>query len=530
MKKNTLLALSFSLLSLLLLSCTNTTSTQTGSLAGTVQLEGETDHSGIVIGIFELAELDPDIVEANTKWPHIGVKINQHTEFDHRFGTLVKTGETDASGYFEINNIPTGVYNVVAIKDSFGFRYIYNVQINDGENELNSLRTKDQGVKNKEKIKSQNSKKDEIILNPESSKNDFSLSSLLFSLDSESEITLFPATHITSDITSPTTFLSHHHYIIEKDIIIDDELTIEPGAVVRLNEGVKMSIYGDLTAVGQEDNFIWFTSNDSINSKLKIKNLKLRAITDYNRVELDGTLNKQVSYCKFDHAGTGLFSRVNGFEISNCIFRDSQGGFKAENVDSCFCSNLLCEEIDNEQEAGIYFSQVENGCIEKNVVNNCVNGIKIKTYSNPDVKNNYIENCEFGFKVSYYSSPIIQNNEINESNIAVYNYYFSAAEIIYNNIKSNYGIIIDRVNSIISIGKNNFENELYSIQLKPQEVGVDVDAEYNYFGTNNINAIEDKIFDRNDVNEQEQIHYGIIDVIPYLEEPCQNSGINFINQ
>ncbi|HHE38790.1 MAG TPA: hypothetical protein ENL20_09500, partial [Candidatus Cloacimonetes bacterium] len=117
MKKNTLLALSFSLLSLLLLSCTNTTSTQTGSLAGTVQLEGETDHSGIVIGIFELAELDPDIVEANTKWPHIGVKINQHTEFDHRFGTLVKTGETDASGYFEINNIPTGVYNVVAIKD-----------------------------------------------------------------------------------------------------------------------------------------------------------------------------------------------------------------------------------------------------------------------------------------------------------------------------------------------------------------------------------------------------------------------------
>ncbi len=54
-----------------LLSCT--TQPQSGSLSGTIQLQGEADHSGIIIGVYELAELDPDIVEANQKWPHIGV-------------------------------------------------------------------------------------------------------------------------------------------------------------------------------------------------------------------------------------------------------------------------------------------------------------------------------------------------------------------------------------------------------------------------------------------------------------------------
>jgi len=50
-----------------------TTQPQSGSLSGTIHLENEANHSGIIIGVYELAELDPDIVEANQKWPHIGV-------------------------------------------------------------------------------------------------------------------------------------------------------------------------------------------------------------------------------------------------------------------------------------------------------------------------------------------------------------------------------------------------------------------------------------------------------------------------
>ena len=101
------------LLIITLLSCT--TQPQTGTLSGNVQLQGEEDHSNITIAIFELATLDPDIVAINQEYPHIGVIINQPTEFDHRFGNLVKYTETDANGNFKIKDIPTGRYNVVAI-------------------------------------------------------------------------------------------------------------------------------------------------------------------------------------------------------------------------------------------------------------------------------------------------------------------------------------------------------------------------------------------------------------------------------
>ena len=69
--KSTLFIIHYALYILLiipLLSCT--TEPQTGSLTGNVQLQGEEDHSGIIIGVYELSELDPDIVAINEEYPN----------------------------------------------------------------------------------------------------------------------------------------------------------------------------------------------------------------------------------------------------------------------------------------------------------------------------------------------------------------------------------------------------------------------------------------------------------------------------
>jgi len=510
--KKTLSIIHYSLFILIIITlsfCSNT-GPQTGSLSGTVQLEDQSDHSCIVIGIYELAELDPDIVDANQKWPHIGVIINQMTEFDHRFGTLVKTGETDASGYFEIKDIPTGVYNVVAIKDSFGFRYIYNAQINDGNNEL-SAKNKDK----RSKIKSENSTD---VLN---------LSSLVFDLNNRtSDLTLFPETIISSDISTPTTWQSDHHYIIERDIIVDDEITIEPGAVIRLNDRVKLTINGDLTADGRVDNFIWFTSNDSIFSSSVFRFPSPVSLYEYKTIELDGTLNKEVAYCKFDHAGTGLLSKVNGFEISDCIFRESNCGFKAEDVDSTFCSNLLCENITGESEGGIYFgSSVDGGNIKNNVCSNCVNGIKIYNHSNPEVKNNYIVNCNTGIDISYYSSPNIKNNEINFCVIGIKNHLYNESFTIEkNNFNCTIGIkSLSHISNPINVHYNNFNCENYAVSLGSDSFNIYF--ENNYFYTINEDEIQELIYDKNDVEGPNQQYYGIVNYIPFLTQEYKYAGI-----
>ncbi len=535
--KKILLSISFSLLSLLLFFCTST-SPQTGSLSGTIHLENQQDHSGIVIGVYELAELDPDIVAINQEYPFIGVIINQHTEFDHRFSTLIKTGETDASGFFEINNIPTGVYNVVAIKDGYGFRYIYNVNINNGTTNLEDFINI--GLSRRSVTETDDNPLSKAMLDFElnyplrdkskklkgTQENDSSLLSSSFSLE-KADITLYPETIINTDISTPTTFYSFHHYIIEQDITVDDELTIEPGAVVRLNDGVKLTIYGDLSAIGQEDNFIWFTSNDSLFSLFTSPISPI--LYQYNRVELTGSPNKSVSFCKFDHAGTGLLSKVNGFRISDCIFRNSQCGFKAESVDSTFCRNLLCKVIINEEQGGIYFNQVEDGCIERNIVNDCENGMIIKTNSSPEIKNNYIDNCNTGIDISYSSSSDIHNNEIYECETGVYTHAGSYPDICRNEINTNYGIITYGCSApnIIQVHYNNLNCIYFAIQIKRRGYACasDISAGNNYFYTINEGEIQELIYDKNDVEGPDQQYYGIVDYQPFLTQEYHYAGI-----
>jgi len=483
---------------LLIITCT--TSPQTGTLSGTINLEGQTDHSNITIGIYELAMLDPDIVEANQKWPHIGVIINQMTEFDHRFGTLVKTGDTDASGSFEITNIPTGIYNVIAIKDSFGFRYIYNVQINNGSNNLEV-----KSISHFPSPISQGEKTPQTYI--------------------KADITLFPATHITYDITSPTTFLSYHHYIIEQDIIVDDELTIKSGAVVRLNQGKDITSYGTFNAVGEYENFIWFTKNDGFSEDLYSIEPDSNYIWD--KVTLEPYSQAQVQWCRFDWANIGLLNHVNGFEISDCIFRESNCGFKAEDVDSTFCSNLLCRDILNESEAAIYFYQVANGLIEKNVMHDCENGMIIKDESSPEVNNNYISNCNNGVDISHGSSSDIHNNEISCFDYSIYIAHYSDSIIEKNNFNSKIGIRIYNFGDRQSeIHNNNLNCSKYAIELKADyctPIYYNINAENNYYYTNNENEIEKILYDKYDGNQYIE---GEVFYIPFLTQEYPYAGIH----
>lgn len=119
----------FSLLSFFIFGgCSDSPSSSedTLSMSGTVQLEEKTDHSGVTIGLYRLIELDTAIVRLNQQYPNIGVQISQQTEFDHREHEPVARTTSNASGSWKIDGIQSGQYHVVAEKDSFGWKYLYN--------------------------------------------------------------------------------------------------------------------------------------------------------------------------------------------------------------------------------------------------------------------------------------------------------------------------------------------------------------------------------------------------------------------
>jgi len=89
--------------------CSCSTEPQTGSLSGTIHLSDQTDHSGITVALYDLTELDQEIVDINEEYDFIGVIINQTTELDHRFANLTKYTQTDVNGNFIIKKYPTHI-------------------------------------------------------------------------------------------------------------------------------------------------------------------------------------------------------------------------------------------------------------------------------------------------------------------------------------------------------------------------------------------------------------------------------------
>lgn len=144
-KKTLWLMCMFFLASYVLLSvigCTScSTKPQTASLTGVVILNNDSgdsandpvDYSGVIIALYELAILDTTLVRIHTKHPQIGVPISQATDFDHRNYNPVKTTMSNADGSFQIEAIDAGIYNVALLKEDWGIRYAYEIEISKGQ-------------------------------------------------------------------------------------------------------------------------------------------------------------------------------------------------------------------------------------------------------------------------------------------------------------------------------------------------------------------------------------------------------------
>ena len=118
----------YPVLILLFLCCSKQpTSPETGPLTGTVLLEAQTNHSGITVALYKLAELDTTILRYNREYPSVGFPISQATEFEHKLGEVVAEAKTKQDGSFEIAGVEEETYNFVAEKAGFGWKYLYNL-------------------------------------------------------------------------------------------------------------------------------------------------------------------------------------------------------------------------------------------------------------------------------------------------------------------------------------------------------------------------------------------------------------------
>ena len=144
---------------------------------------------------------------------------------------------------------------------------------------------------------------------------------------------------ISSNLTSPTTWEGDKTYIIDKDnLYIDAQLTIEPGATIKIMNGgnIILKTNGNIIANGTSTRPIIFTSikDDSHgDDSNKDGDNTIPAAGDWGCINLNGSQNSTFTYCQFMYGGrdntnpaTVDVSSEAKADFNNCTFAYNSGG------------------------------------------------------------------------------------------------------------------------------------------------------------------------------------------------------------
>jgi len=144
---------------------------------------------------------------------------------------------------------------------------------------------------------------------------------------------------ISEDITSETTWEGDKTYIIDKEnLYISADLTIEPGATIKIMSGGNIIVKGrgNIICNGTSANPIVFTSiKDDSNGgdNNKDGDNTIPAAGDWGCINLNGSQNSSFTYCKFLYGGrdnanpaTVDVSSEATASFNNCTFAYNSGG------------------------------------------------------------------------------------------------------------------------------------------------------------------------------------------------------------
>jgi len=351
-------------------SCSTSTKPETGSLSGKVILVNDTgdpaldpvDYSGITVALYEVQPLDTTLVRINNEYPQIGIPLSYKTEFDHRLYAARYSVQTYPEGNFSFSNITVGHYHIVVLKEGWGYSYLYNLEIRKGCNSLQ-----------------QYIQDDKLILYPER---------------------IMPTTTM-----NPYLFSSGRQYVFNDNSIMLNDITMEPGAILRVKPNCNLSFASNVTIANNpmSERFI-ITSNDKIYQTSNTKQINL-----FDKVKFLTTNTVNINRGKVSFVQNGL--QFNGeFNIENMIFTDV-GASIVGTIAQCTISKSLFKN-------GTSIGQSLYGSISvtNNVFYNNSDKCMILYDSVGFVSNNYFEKNKIGcqpFRGSYeISHNCFNNNEI----------------------------------------------------------------------------------------------------------------------
>jgi len=312
-----------------LFTCSKTPSSPEGiTFSGTVTLEGQADNSGVTVMLFKPVEMDTALTNVRLKHPNVGIPLNQRTEFYWREHTPAYQATTDASGAWKIDGVESGVYNIVAKKEGFGWRVKY-----------------DTGA----------------------SGNSISLKKAIVWNGTFSQSLSVPAGSFVS-IEGNTTFAP------------GAQLTVGAGSILEFRNSSSLTVSDRLTLGGASGNEIYVTQRDTANfSRLNIEQGDNSQI-DYavffnlkNGVYIKNSNNLTVKHCRFKMAKKSIeIFNGNNAQVENNVISEMNNGLITQETNLLLIKNLIV----NNKENGLKSLSAKNSIVQNNIFkNNNKNGL-----------------------------------------------------------------------------------------------------------------------------------------------------------
>jgi hypothetical protein len=416
LKSFTFYLLTFSFLLLLACSKNGTDGNDnTITVSGKVTLEGQSDHSGVKVMLFNPIAIDTVLTNLNSRYSNVGIEANQRTEFYWWEHTPAYQTTTGGDGSWSIDNVADGTYHVVAERAGYGWKVIYNAPYAQNNVQLEAV---------------------------------FQLS---------------------GTIVQDLTFTTGKHVVISGSVVFNQgrKLTIEPNVTVEFANNGKLEINGLLLCNGTKGNEVYLVSRESANTSRVRLNLATNSTVNYVCIK---NLSEGLLLSGSDST-TIMNSRFNNGQDAITLFNSKSVKLQNNYVSDMNSAIVSDASGKNEYEKNIIVNIIEfgldafnedNSLIQNNVFKNCGDyGIAINPTGAPgsilELQNfvihfNDFVNNQNHIKVGRKAFCIVdQNNFLKEQDYAVWVAEINSVDTL--NFKDNYWGYTDPV----QIGEKIFD-------------------------------------------------------------------------
>lgn len=469
------------ILSIIITSCSSSSSSDpNASIAGQINLEAHGNHAGITVALYQLAQADSTLIRVKNENPNLGVSLVQKVIFDHRQQVPVKTVQTDNNGFFTMDGVIPGQYNLVLLKEGWSTKYFYQVQITSGENNLFS--------------------------------------------ENKGMTIMKALVNVPTVINSPFTFQNGVQYIFSQNTVITASVNVEAGAMLCIAPGKKVDVYDNFNVIAQNNEYWYCTSSyqmNQVNSSGHIDSLNY-----FERLNFTNNATIHIKNAVVSQARSAVNVMSHSSIIEESIFKNNDNALAIHggNIELKKCIFTASKEralyvIHNQNYNQNNLNHHHNIFIDYNVANEI---IQLDT----NVSNNYFISGQTGISLYRNTTSTIEYNNFwkNQDSVELKGAY---SEIRRNKFFTNdFSDICFNVGGQVSNGSvhyNNFyDSSHYLMRLTPlngaQCVNDNIDASNNYYKNADISS---QLYDKYD---DERIQYEII-VTPRSAQPVSNCGI-----